>query len=66
MTQDSKCQATIYHGPGHQSKTRCYKKGPHKYHEAVYGRYEQFARWLGDKIFSGFFDEPPTEPEGNE
>jgi hypothetical protein len=38
------CDAVIYHGPGHQSRTRCRVKGPHTVHEAVYGD-SQFAQW---------------------
>jgi hypothetical protein len=57
------CTAKIYHGPGHQSGTSCELKGPHEIHEARYGSGDQLARWKGDKIFSGAFDEPPTDPE---
>jgi hypothetical protein len=54
-----RCKAVIYHGPGHQSKTYCRKKGPHEIHEAIYGSQMQYAEWRGDEVFSGFFDEPP-------
>jgi hypothetical protein len=57
-----RCEAKIYHGPGHQSGTRCRLTGNHEIHEAIYGRYDQFARWKGLKAFSGFFDEPPDNP----
>jgi hypothetical protein len=57
------CNAMIFHGPGHQSKTKCRLRGPHNVHETYYGRHEQFARWRGDKVFSGFFDEPPEFDE---
>ena len=66
MYKKDQCSAIICHGPGHQSKTHCCKIGPHQYHETYYGSYDQFARWLGEKVFSGFFDDPPIEPEGNE
>jgi hypothetical protein len=54
------CSAEIYHGPGHQSITRCrlVNRG-HKIHEANYGSMNQFARWKGLRVFSGCFDEPP-------
>jgi len=53
------CCAVLCHGPGHQSKSYCQKKGPHKIHEAVYGCYDQRATWKGMKKFTGFFDEAP-------
>ncbi len=55
----TECQAVIHHGPGHQSSTKCQVSGPHQVHEARYGSFDQLARWEGDKIFSGAFDEPP-------
>lgn len=55
------CKAIIYHGPGHQSRTRCYLTGPHEVHEAEYGCYCQLARWRGDEAFTGYFDEPPQQ-----
>ena len=57
------CLAEIHHGPGHQSSTRCCLTGNHKIHEARYGNHDQLARWKGDKVFSGYFDDPPEEPE---
>jgi hypothetical protein len=59
LQEDGGCQARIYHGPGHQSTTRCRKEGPHEIHEAVYGSYRQFAEWRPLEMFSGFFDEAP-------
>ena len=56
------CEAVIRHGPGHQSRTKCQVVGKHKVHEAVYGSYEQYAQWVGDKCYSGYFDDPPTPP----
>lgn len=61
MKKVKQCLATIYHGPGHQSRTRCQRKGRHVIHEANYGSCEQFARWCGLKVFSGIFDEPPQD-----
>ena len=59
------CRAVIYHGPGHQSTTQCYLIGPHEVHETRYGSFDYLARWQGDEVFSGFFDEPPEEePRG--
>lgn len=57
------CSAAIWHGPGHQTETKCQAVGKHSVHEAVYGSMEQVARWLGEKVFSGCFDEPPTSNE---
>lgn len=59
---DDRCPAVIYHGPGHQSHTHCEVRGEHSVHEARYGSYDQLARWTGDKVFSGYFDEPPKDP----
>lgn len=56
------CEAMIWHGPGHQSKTHCQVKGEHTIHEARYGSYDQYAKWEGDKVFSGYFDDPPEFP----
>ncbi len=28
---------------------------------AIYGSFEQTARWRGKKVFSGYFDEPPND-----
>lgn len=63
MPEPEPCDAVIYHGPGHQSKTKCYRTGIHFVHETRYGSFDQLARWTGDKVFSGFFDEPPEEEE---
>lgn len=57
------CPAILWHGPGHQSRARCRLRGPHAIHETVYGSARQFARWEGDKAFSGVFNEPPPEPK---
>ncbi|MHA2312802.1 MAG: hypothetical protein ACXADF_15020 [Candidatus Thorarchaeota archaeon] len=57
------CEAFIRHGPGHQSKTKCYLTGIHFVHEARYGSHDQLARWTSDETSSGFFDEPPEDPE---
>ena len=58
-----RCEAICYHGSGHQSSTRCQIRGPHDIHECCYGSYEQTARWRGKSVFTGCFDEPPTEPK---
>ncbi len=58
-----KCDASIWHGPGHQSRTHCELKEKHEIHEARYGGYNQMARWKGKEVYSGYFDEPP-EIEG--
>ncbi len=57
------CSAIICHGPGHQSKTKCYIRGEHEIHETRYGSCDQLARWKGSKVFSGYFDESPDDPE---
>ena len=62
-TREDCCQAVIYHGPGRQSRTRCRLSGPHDIHEAYYGNYSLLARWRGDKVFTGYFDEPPDDPD---
>ena len=60
MKKEIRCSAKIYHGPGHQSKARCYitKRG-HKIHETYYGSARQYAQWRGLEVCSGFFNEPP-------
>lgn len=55
------CSATLYHGPGHQSRAKCHLKGRHKIHFTVYGNHRQEARWKGKDVCTGFFDEPPAE-----
>ncbi len=40
-----RCIAYVCHGPGHQSKTYCEKRGPHEIHEATYGADQQYALW---------------------
>ena len=59
---EAACSAIICHGPGHQSNTRCRLTGKHNIHEAVYGSYRQLAQWRGDRVCSGYFDEPPSVP----
>lgn len=55
----SECKAIIYHGPGHQSSTRCHNtKKYHKIHEAYYGGYELFVQWKGQQAFTDYFDNP--------
>lgn len=60
------CPAILWHGPGHQSRVRCQVRGPHVIHEATYGSREQFARWEGERAFTGFSNEPPPEPRRQE
>lgn len=48
------CGATIYHGPGHQSKSQCEMRGPHTQHSAIDELY-----WSTKKAFSGYFDQSP-------
>ena len=55
------CLAALHHGPGHQSKTYCQKKGRHVVHRATYGSHEQTMEWRekkGKMTCTGFFDEP--------
>lgn len=53
----SECPALIAHGPGHQSKSHCERKGEHDQHMAEGPR--DIYRWHGMFSFSGFFDESP-------
>lgn len=56
------CASVLWHGPGHQSTTRCRRPGGnHKLHCARYGSYDSYAEWTGRKACTGFFDEPPQE-----
>jgi hypothetical protein len=65
MAATPPCQAFLFHGPGHQSSTRCRLTGEHDMHEAEY--HGDVARWSGvDEHHgisrcTGFFDEPPRE-----
>lgn len=61
--RESNCDAFIWHGPGHQSRTRCQVTGPHAVHETVYGAGLQLARWTGREAMTGFFDEPPEDED---
>ena len=60
---EERCNAVLFHGPGHQSKTNCQKVGEHEKHYAIYGAYDQEAEWYGDESSTGFFDDPPIEGE---
>jgi hypothetical protein len=55
------CQAVLFHGPGHQSTARCEATGAHDVHHAVY--VGQYAEWTGMEAMTGYFNEPPEEPE---
>ena len=66
IAKPKRCDAVIYHGPGHQSETKCCLVGPHDIHETRYGSHDHLARWKGDKVFSGYFDEAPDIGEGND
>jgi len=48
------CNAILYFGPGHQTKTFCECKGPHKKHKANYGRYGEETEWIGMKGYTGY------------
>jgi|GEM_PF-3819173 len=52
------CDAVIYHGPGHQSKSHCTRRGPHPQH--AYPPRDLY--WSKKKDYSGFFDESPEVP----
>jgi hypothetical protein len=62
VTDESRCPAHLYHGPGHQSKTYCRVRGEHEIHEAVYDGWT-FAEWRGDEAMTDFFDNPPQLDE---
>ena len=58
----SGCSAAIWHGPGHQTQTKCHLTGKHTVHEAVYGPYSQTVCWRGKKKFiTDYYDVPPDE-----
>lgn len=50
--QKVECSAVVHHGPGHQSKTHCQRKGPHTEHYAMYGSYNDEIEWEGDSVFA--------------
>lgn len=67
---DLGCPARIYHGPGHQSSTKCELPiGHDDGHYCIYGEFQQEAEWFGGfpgeepLVFTGFADEPPVFPE---
>lgn len=65
MSEQYQCKAKIYHGPGHQSSTRCHNtKKYHKVHGAYYGSYDLYACWTNQVVFSGYFDEAPQSEDG--
>ena len=53
--QERKCDAVLWHGPGHQSKAPCRLRGPHQVHEAE--TRGGTSTWRGKKAFTGYFDE---------
>jgi hypothetical protein len=57
------CTSTLHHGPGHQSTTRCQKRGPHAVHAARYGSGDDYIEWYGRNAVTGFFDEPKDLPK---
>jgi len=59
MDVNQRCDAVLYHGPGHQSKAICEKTGAHSIHFARYGRYETHCFWKNKEESTGFFDDPP-------
>lgn len=61
LSLDDGCHAVIFHGPGHQSTSRCRLTGEHERHETIYGSSQTLARWTGDEGITGFFDEPEDD-----
>ena len=60
LTIEPGCHAVLFHGPGHQSTTRCgLPEDGHNIHEAI--PMNRVARWRGDESYSGYFDEYPDE-----
>jgi hypothetical protein len=57
----NKCEAVLWHGGGHQSKTYCSLSVKHITHATRYGNDDQFATWQGKEAFTGYFDEPPQD-----
>ena len=66
MKNKKVCDAKIWHGSGHQSRTKCHLTREHIIHEAYYGAHNQLARWIGDEVCSEFFNEPPEFDENND
>lgn len=59
LVVDEGCHAVIFHGPGHQSTTRCQETGEHELHRAVFGSACQEGWWRGMETCTGYFDDPP-------
>lgn len=57
---DAGCHSVLFHGPGHQSTTRCELTGQHDLHSAVLPD-RRYAEWEGDEAFTGYFDEVKGE-----
>lgn len=57
------CDAVLYHGLGHQSRTLCQLRGDHEIHYTVYGRFDTEAYWRGESAMTGPFDAPPELEE---
>lgn len=68
LTAEPGCHAVIFHGPGHQSTTRCTRnhtldpvlvseRAPEPVHCAIVVNTQM--RWHGTEAFTGFSDEAP-------
>jgi hypothetical protein len=55
----SGCHATIFHGPGHQSSSRCQLNERHDIHATHVGN--DRLCWRGVEACTGFGDESPLE-----
>lgn len=67
MPEPEHCTAHLYHGPGHQSRSRCEVKGPHDVHMTHYHG-GQRATWRDgsytDKLRAGNISfDPESYPE---
>lgn len=65
IEDDGGCFAVLYHGPGHQSTSRCELRGNHDGKHCTHywpgGGYDTRAFWSGDEGHTGVFDEPDTD-----
>jgi hypothetical protein len=49
------CEVKIYHGPGHQSRSKCEAKGPHEWHYAtLFGEHTGQYEWKGGDVFADY------------
>lgn len=61
-----RCPALLFHGRGHQSRTKCQRpKGHQGQHYAIYGNGEEEAYWSKPSQCTGYFGQSPEHDKGD-